>query len=123
MIESGCAAGWLFYISSGLISLFILQNKLGVVPYISFFGIYGIIKYYIEKLNKRYLEYVLKLLYFNTVLIIAYYAAKEFLLEGTELGVPLPLVAILLEIIFIVYDYVYSLFIGYYNSRLRKFVR
>ena len=45
----------------------------------SFFGIYGIIKGFIERLNKSFLEIVLKLLFFNAIFLILLLAIKNIL--------------------------------------------
>jgi hypothetical protein len=123
IIEYGVRNGWLFYIASSLLALLIVQNKLRLVPYIIFFGLYGIIKYYIEKLNNMFLELVLKLIYFNVCLFTAYYFVKEILLGGIEIKYPLWVAAIILQVIFIVYDYVYSRFILYYRQKLRNIIK
>lgn len=122
IIESGIKAGWIFYLASSLLTLIIIPDKLGLVPYFVFFGIYGIIKYYIEKLNKLAIEYILKCIYFSLCLLLALFVVKKLLMEDVISNLPWWLIIIGLEVVFLIYDYVYTLFIQYYNHKLRKMI-
>lgn len=119
IIESGVWAGWMFYISSLLLSLIVVYDKTGIIPYAVFFGIYGIIKYYIEKINNMVLEFILKFVYFNISLGVAIYTVKNIVF-GDIRPEFIWIAVVVSEIIFVIYDYVYTLFIGYYNLRLKK---
>jgi hypothetical protein len=120
IVESGIKAGWLFYASTALLALIILPDKLGLVPYVIFFGFYGIAKYYIEKLNKLIPEYILKILYFNLCLGIAYLLIRQLFIAEITVKLPWFVIVIALEIIFLIYDFVYTLFIAYYRDKLKK---
>lgn len=120
IVESGIKAGWLFYASTALLALIILPEKLGLVPYVIFFGFYGIAKYYIEKLNKIFLEYILKFIYFNICLGIAWMLIMQFFIAELTVKLPWFVVIAALEIIFLIYDFVYTMFIAYYRDKLKK---
>jgi hypothetical protein len=120
--EYGIGAGWTFYAATGLLALAIVPGKIATLPYIAFFGIYGIAKYYIEKLNNIFTEYVLKLLYFNILLIISILFAQLFLDLGLTSILPWWIIVIISEVVFVIYDYAYSLFIQFYRQRLHKFL-
>jgi hypothetical protein len=90
-----------------------------VLPFIVFFGLYGLIKLYFEKLHSRVLEFALKIVYFNICLAMGLLFLKEFILAGVELTAPVYLVALLMEAVFIVYDYVYTLFVRFYSQKLK----
>ncbi|EOR20852.1 hypothetical protein A500_15255 [Clostridium sartagoforme AAU1] len=62
LIKSSIKSAFSVYIISSIIGFFILPINI-ISLYASFFGIYGIIKYYIEKINKFYLEIILKLIF------------------------------------------------------------
>jgi hypothetical protein len=119
IIESGVRAGWLFYAATSLLALIIIPDKLGIVPYAIFFGSYGIIKFYIEKLGRIVLEYILKFAFFNACMGIAIWAVSDLFGFAVSSKLPWWLLIIALEIVFFVYDYVYTLFIGYYRDKLR----
>lgn len=101
------------YISTSLLSLFIIGFKGSVFLYIIFFGIYGIIKLYIEKIATLHLELIAKFVFFNLCLYISYLAIYLIFLNFNlnELRIPLPLILVLLEISFFLYDYALTLFI------------
>ena len=116
-------AGWFFFVASCLLALIVIPDKIGIIPYVAFFGVYGIIKFYIEKLGKRLPEYLLKLLFYNLVLVLGLLFMREFLFESVKFSGSLWILAVLSEIVFLIYDYVYSLFIGFYTSRLSRYFK
>ena len=118
IIEFGAKAGWTFYAASAVLSA-VLIPRLEVLPYIVFFGVYGLLKLYFERLQSRALEYILKLIYFNICLLLGFVFLKEFIMTGVKLAAPVYIIAALMEIVFIVYDYVYTLFIRFYSSTLK----
>ena len=87
VLESGIRAGWLFYLASSLLSFLIVPDKLGLVPYFLFFGVYGLIKHYCEKIRNRVVEFVLKYVYFNLCLVAAWFLVKELFLTRVELPI------------------------------------
>lgn len=123
IIESGLKAGWLFFAATTLLSAIIIPDKVGVVPYVIFFGIYGIIKFYIERLNKIVLEYLLKYIYFNLCVVFAIIMIKQFFVQSISVAIPWWAVILALEVIFFIYDYVYTLFIAYYRNKLKSRLR
>lgn len=123
VMEFGTKNGWFFYIASSLLAVILIPEKAGIFPYIIFFGIYGLIKYYIERLDKIILEYFLKLVYFNISLAAVALLIKQFFLDYIKLDFPWWAVIIIFEVAFIIYDYVYTLFIRYYKDKLRKVLK
>ncbi len=122
LIEFGTKAGWAFYLASAILSA-LLVPRLEVIPFVVFFGIYGLIKLYIERLNSRITEYILKLAYFNICLILGLFFLKEIILNGVNLSAPVYIVAAVLEVVFVVYDYIYTLFIRFYGTQLKQRLR
>ncbi|HOQ06244.1 MAG TPA: hypothetical protein PK127_00515 [Clostridiales bacterium] len=119
IIEGGIRAGWIFYAATAILGSIIVPDKISIVPYALFFGVYGIIKFYIEKLNRIVIEYVLKVVFFNACAAIIILAAKSLFEAGLTSRFPWVALVIAGEIIFLVYDFVYTLFINYYRDRLR----
>lgn len=118
IMEYGPKAGIIFYMGSFLLSFMILANKSQWILYIFTFGIYGLVKYMIEKDRSFVKEYVLKLLSANILIIITYFILRPFIY------IPVNIITIIVfEISFIIYDFVYSKFIDYYNLKLRKLVQ
>ncbi|WP_419726110.1 DUF2232 domain-containing protein [Terrisporobacter petrolearius] len=118
IMEYGPKAGIIFYIGSVLLSFMIMANKAQWILYIFTFGIYGLVKYIIEKDRSFVQEYILKIIVANILIIFAYIILKQFVY------IPVNIFTILIfEIAFIVYDFVYSQFIDIYNDKLRRFVK
>ncbi|NLK87599.1 MAG: hypothetical protein GX279_08925 [Clostridiaceae bacterium] len=122
IMENGIKAGWIFYAATCLISFIVLPDKLGVIPYVVFFGLYGIVKFYIERLNRLALEYILKFVYFNANAAISIAGFSGLFMPELSVALPIWLLVIAAEVVFFIYDYVYTLFIDYYRNKLmRKF--
>lgn len=118
IMEYGPKAGIIFYTGSVLLSFIIMANKAQWVIYIFTFGIYGLVKYIIENNRSFIQEYILKFLAANILIIFVYIILKEFVY------IPINIFTILVfEIAFIVYDFVYSQFIDFYNDKLRRLIK
>lgn len=118
IMEWGSKMGAVFYIGSVILSFIVMGNKAQYILYIFTFGIYGLVKYVIERYESIYVEYMLKLLFANMVAIILCYLLNAFVL------VPINLILIIIfQIVFIIYDYMYSCFIDYYNDKIRRILK
>lgn len=116
--------GILIYISSSILSILILGFKGTVFLYLCFFGVYGIVKLYIEKTKNLLLELILKFSFFNIILLFSIYIYNIFFLKinifnikFNNINVPLPLVLLGLNLIFIIYDYSLTVFIYQFNKK------
>lgn len=117
IMEYGPKAGIIFYIGSVLLSFMLMTNKSQWILYILTFGVYGLIKYLIEQNRSFIQEYIMKLIVANILIVITYFILKPFVY------IPVNIITIVIfEISFIIYDFVYSRFIDYYNDKLRKLV-
>ncbi|HBG5345395.1 TPA: hypothetical protein KQG29_002798 [Clostridioides difficile] len=115
IMEWGFKSGIAFYTGSIVLGFIVMASKSQWIVYSLTFGIYGIVKYLIEKDRSIYIEYFMKLVFANIMILILYFLLR------TIVYIPINIFIIgSFEIAFIVYDYVYSSFIGYYNNRLRK---
>ena len=118
IMEYGLKLGILFYIASVVLSFLVLSNKAQWLIYVFTFGIYGLIKYFVEKDRPFYIDILLKLVYANLITLCLY-----FILRGI-IYIPVNIFTILVfQVAFLIYDYVYTLFIDYYEQRLRKIIK
>lgn len=108
----------LVYLSSSLLSFFILPIKMSIY-YILFFGIYGVMKYFIERLNKLTLEIILKIMCFNTLLGFIYFIVTNFL-GNFSIKFPIYLLWLIAQIVFLIYDYALTMIISIYLQKLHK---
>lgn len=120
MIEAGIKWALLFYGATSMLGFFLLPGKIGLMPYILFFGIYGILKYYIELMHNLPLEMIIKCCVFIGSMACLYYLAGSLFSAGIFSKLPLWCIIILGIIIFFVYDYIYSRIMSYYTKVIRK---
>lgn len=85
IIESGIKFGLVFYVAACILGLFIVPDKLQMIPYAMFFGLYPSVKYFAEKVPKAPLQLFIKLAYFIVVLLIAYFALFEVFFSDVNL--------------------------------------
>jgi hypothetical protein len=122
VIETTLKNAVIFYLATSVLGFFLVPGKAMVILYICFFGIYGIVKAVIENLKTRPLQYALKFLSFNGSLFIIYHAVK--IVSGAAFAIenlPFPAWALLivLQIAFILYDYVFTVFVTYYYNHIK----
>jgi hypothetical protein len=107
------------YVATSTLSL-LLGLRGAAVTYALFFGLYGFVKYYIERLRKLPLEWILKITFFNACFLLIYFLYKLLVLHMPEVRLPVYLLLIVLQIAFVVYDYAMSLIITYISRRVIK---
>ncbi len=118
MIESKGKGGWLLYIACSVMALLILPNKAAAVPYICFFGIYGILKCYIEKIQKPVVQLVLKFAVFTGIILVAYHFFYSLFFGVITLKDAPPFILLIVsEIFFLCYDVILTGVINYYYRR------
>lgn len=124
IISTNAKNGFLVYLSTSILcSIVIGISRSSVIFYIIFFGLYGIIKYYIEKLNKFYAEIILKFLFFNLCLIILFYVYKLFFQSIPITNNYIFFYFIVSQIAFIIFDYILTLFIFYIDKHFIKKIK
>ncbi len=123
IIENGIKAGWFFYAATTLLAVILVPDKLSIIPYAIFFGAYGAVKYYIEKINRLLIEYIVKYIFFNICLAAAVLFIWQIFAASVKINLPWWILIVVLEIVFFIYDYVYSMVIAYYRDNLRKKLR
>lgn len=109
----------LVYIASSILSFMLVPTNIAIY-YTLFFGIYGIVKYFIEKIRNMPLEILLKLISFNILLGITYLITKTFL-SFVYPSISLWLLWLVAQVIFLIYDYALTLAISFFINRLNKF--
>lgn len=121
IMESGVKGGVIMYGAAVLLGLVLIPNKLALIPYAFFFGYYGILKYFIEKLHSGILQIIIKAAFFAAVLCIGLIGFKELLLGSIHLpDYPVWLLIIAGILMLLVYDYIYTLLINFYLKRVKN---
>ena len=117
IMEFGPKSGVVFYLASAILSFLVINNKAQWVLYNLTFGVYGLIKYIIEQDRSIYLEYILKIIFANILLIITYFILRGFIYIPINI-----LIIIAFQVVFMIYDSVYTKFIDYYETKIRKII-
>lgn len=118
ILKTGVKNTFIVFLSSFAVSFFVGLREMSFL-YLLFFGIYGILKYYIEKLSKITLEIFLKLIFFNFSLGLILFVLKSTLINMSNSHLPLYVVIILAQFIFLIYDYCLTLIIFYMKDRFK----
>lgn len=118
IIRTSTKNAFLVYIASSLLGFLILPKDI-IILYALFFGIYGLVKYYIEKLNKISIEIILKLI-FSSIILIIYYLLFSSLIDISNVNLPLYLIFIIANILFLIYDYALTLIISFYINKIHS---
>jgi hypothetical protein len=109
----------IMYCATSILSLFLVPLKGIVVLYIIFFGLYGFIKFLIEKIRNFPIEILLKLVYFNIVLVLLNLLYKQLfatMIDIKYLTTYLAISIILSQVLFIFYDYLVTLMIHRFSK-------
>ncbi|EOD01374.1 hypothetical protein [Caldisalinibacter kiritimatiensis] len=122
VIEIGVSTAVLSFFAVSILGFLIIPNKLVLLPYTIYFGYYGVVKYYIEKINNLLLEWVIKIILFNVATYVIFYISNNILFNNIIVKFDIRLFIVVLQIGFLVYDYFYSIMIKYYKFRLRKYL-
>lgn len=119
VVEFGGKTGILFYIASCILGFILTFNKVEIISYICFFGIYSIIKHYIEtKVLNGYISYAVKIASFNILIFLTYLTARLFI------NFPLQWLMILsAQVLFLIYDYAFTTFINVYINSIKPKLR
>lgn len=122
----GVRYGVALYVGASILALLLLPNKMFALLYVLFAGYYPIVKLYIEKLRRLWVEWILKLLFFDVILIILYIIVKLFFMPVLTSTLALLVLRylgpaiIILQVVFIIYDWILSYMIGYYDQFIRR---
>lgn len=127
--QYGIRYGMAVYIGSSILSLLLIPNRMFTIIYVLLIGYYPVIKLLIERLNKIWLEWVLKVLFFNIILFFLYMIFTIFFMPGLDSAiVTLALkyagwIVVGMEVVFVLYDLAFSYMIGYFNQFVRRISR
>jgi hypothetical protein len=114
-------AFYMYIVTSATAFIFIPDKAIAIL-YTSFFGIYGLVKLFIERLNNSYLEFGLKSGFFVSIFYINYLLIGDLLIDFDSLferfGFPEYVFVIMFILVFNIYDFVYSAVIRFIYKRM-----
>jgi len=123
IMECGVLFGWISFATSSLLAFLLVPEKTAVIPYVLFFGIYSLVKSHIEKLDSAIAELAIKFIFFNAALFLLWQVALMFIPQNFFDILPVFVIIILLEILFFIFDWLFSLWIQFYQEKLRPKIR
>ena len=123
LLEDEVALAFMMFAAVSGLSMLLMPFTMAL-PYLLFFGHYGIGKYFIEKnIKDKILRYILKLIYYNIALALAYLVARELFLNSAQgTGLAIWIIIIIAEAAFVVYDFLFTRITGYYFNNIRRYL-
>ena len=127
VIEGSIKYGLSVYIACSVLSFLIAPDKEAVLYYIAFFGYYPIVKAIIERIDKHFIQWVLKFLVFNVAIIACFYASITILSIPKEsftiMGYYVPYLFLIVgNGVFYLYDFALTSIITMYLRKWRKYI-
>jgi hypothetical protein len=117
----------LTYLATGILSFILVADRECVLMYIAVFGIYPILKEYFERARFKAASYCFKLLFFNTVLALTQLALVYVFgipfLESGESKWFIAVFAVMMNILFIVYDRMLTVLTVVYKAKIEKRIK
>jgi hypothetical protein len=102
----------LLYITTSVIAFIFIPDKSIAVVYAMFFGNFGFIKAFAEKINNLYAQFFIKTSYFLITVYISYLIVGKSLIDLDALmqkyDLPLYIFVIMFILLFNIYDFIYS---------------
>ena len=121
--DVGVIHGFYVYLVCSALGLLFIPERSATFLYILFFGYYPAVKYLIERIRTKLLQWALKLLVFNLALTILWLILKTLVFDMGGYSPGTPVVYAGCNVIFIVFDYGYSKLIRFYTERISVFIR
>ena len=107
-----------------ILAFLLIPDKFCVLMFAVLFGLYPMVKSLIERLRRRPLEYVLKLVFFNLAFTVLYVVMKNAVLASLPEVFSVVWVLYLAgNVVFLLYDFGFSKLIGAYIARIQRAVR
>ncbi len=122
IVSGGVRAGLMCYGCAGILGLFFVPNLLSAILYLSLFGLYAVVKHWIERLSRLPLELGLKLVFANLMFALLLYGPWAALFS-LPMSLPLWAAFPVGSVLFFLYDYGFSQGIWLYITRIDQPLR
>lgn len=120
--EGRIYAGLGVYGAGTLLGLLLLPDKMPVLLFAFFFGLYPVVKSLAEQLRRRWVELLPKLAFFNLAFLLLWLLFSAVFVGGL-FTLPLYLLLPLLNVVFLLYDFGLSRLIAFYMSRISGHIK
>jgi hypothetical protein len=119
MVERMYGIAFLSFAAVLFCGFLIVPDKSGMLPYLLFFGHYGIFKYFIDENRRGAARAVLKLAYFCACMTALWFFGGGFLLASLPFELPVWAVWAPGAAIFLLYDWLLARLAAWYYANLR----
>lgn len=121
VISGGLFSGVLCWIGSSVLSFLLIPDKLLSMLFAVLFGLYPLVKNLVERIEKRWVEWFCKLLFFNCAVTILYVGMQAAVLHSLPAPVRGTGIFYLVgNVVFLLYDYGFSKLISLYMARVGR---
>ena len=121
IIETGISGGLLIYAGACILGLILIPGKIALIPYICFFGYYGILKFFIEKSKSGVVQISIKLVFFAALMCLGLLAFRQVIASAVELPeFPTAVLIIGGTLMLLLYDYILTFLINFYRRRFQR---
>ena len=120
VMAGGVGLGFLTYAACALLAVLILPDKTCAVAYALVLGWYGPVKSLIERIDRLWLEWLIKIALFSAAAAVFYFAFSAMfsaLIPAAKLPHPALVIPVLLAA-FVLYDVAFTGLIGFYRRRI-----
>lgn len=125
VIEAGASWGFIIFAAVSILSFILTPNKEAAVYYTVFFGHYPVVKYFLENIKTKWLQWLCKMIFFNICMVAA--TILIIFISGLpkEFANYLYITGLLLvfNLTFIIYDFALSRLVVLYIMKIRKIFR
>jgi hypothetical protein len=119
IISTGLPGGIFCWLTTGILAMILLPDKMNALLYLFLFGLYPIVKYLVERMRKLPIEIICKLLFFNCILSLFWFVWNNLFLPALPQRLQAVWAVFLVgNITFLVYDYGVTKLIGFYLARI-----
>ena len=116
--KAGFKNGFMLYLGVTLLGLLIVPDKSSVVLFGFLFGLYGLVKFLIEKRQGKFQQLSLKFLFILVDCLVLWTFFRELLLGETQMPTSMMAMALLTVIVtFFIYDYIFTLAIYIFRRK------
>lgn len=124
-LEIGSPYTWLVWMCTSVISFIIFPGKALWIEYLLIFGIYPLLKAYIERLPRKF-WLIVKLVYANAVIfLLSYFVKLIFKMPLVESEIPwmVPVMYVLMNVAFVAYDLFITVMVRFYLGKFRNKIK
>lgn len=120
LMEHMTGAAFVSFFIVLFIGFILVPVKVGMLPYLFFFGHYGIFKYYIDGSKQGAGALIMKLVYFNICFALIYFFTDGWFIAQLPIRLPWWGLLIAGEVVFFIYDWLLTKIAQGYYATLRN---